>query len=123
MKRFDETVKDLARENDLVLIDEAVSPAQSVFTFKPQYSTTVVEPITVIPKQFPKDSEIYREAYQLYKDFCKLTKEGRAVFESNFFQHISKDDQHDLKQLFDSSAQLREQVSSFITMIMYGKRV
>ena len=123
MKRFDETVKDLAKENDLVLVDEAVSPTQSIFTFKPQYSTTTVEPITVIPKQFPKDSEIYREAYQLYKAFCNLTKEGREVITSNFFQNLSEDEQYNLKQLFDSSAQLREQVSSFITMIMYGKRV
>lgn len=122
MKRFDETVKNLVKENDLALMNEAVSPAQSVFTFKPQYSTTTSTPITIIPKQFPRDSEIYRETYQLYQEFCKLSEQVRSALTSKFFNRLSASDKKNLQTLFDDSANLREQITSFVMMIMYGKK-
>ena len=122
MKRFDETVKNLVKENDLALMNEAVSPAQSVFTFKPQYSTTTSTPITIIPKQFPRDSEIYRETYQLYQEFCKLSEQVRSTLTSKFFNRLSASDKKNLQTLFDDSANLREQITSFVMMIMYGKK-
>lgn len=121
MKRFDETVKNLVKENDLVLMNEAVSPAQSVFTFKPQYSTTST-PITIIPKQFPRDSEIYRETYQLYQEFCKLSEQVRSALTSKFFNRLSASDKNDLQTIFNDSANLREQITSLVMMIMYGKK-
>lgn len=121
MKRFDETVKKLVKENDLVLMNEAVSPAQSVFTFKPQYSTTST-PITIIPKQFPRDSEIYRETYQLYQEFCKLSEQVRSALTSKFFNRLSASDKNDLQTIFNDSANLREQITSLVMMIMYGKK-